>query len=366
MMENENKNAAAAIHLHNSDFSTRAGIKFSKETLKTDSRILRPPIVSYGERRQNRVDTREAAWRMAPFIEPGRSNNYAVYLLTSEGENRTILSENEMKTFIMEIDRFSTRYNMQIGTCSDSGVYTDKQVEECVKFCADNNIQLCLFITPENIKSCHSVMKMCEHRYNVITQDLTVKSARKMLTKSAQATLENYMAKTNIKVGGLNHSVQVEDPAIQKELEENMYVGISTNQPGSKSIIDRVTTARSDEKPGVLGYCANITKNYNQFVGDFYYTAAYRPEFYSDLREIFRICVQRFTENRGKPPKSVVFYYTGVSEGQFEAAYKHAMPLIRDGIRVGNGGIDIPLTVLAVQKMNNVRLFPKKEKVSNI
>lgn len=62
-------------------------------------------------------------------------------------------------------------------------------------------------------------MKMTEHRYGVVTQDLQVKTARKMLQRGASATLENYMAKTNIKLGGLNHIVAHEDPAIQSELE---------------------------------------------------------------------------------------------------------------------------------------------------
>lgn len=89
----------------------------------------------------------------------------------------------------------------------------------------------------------------------------------------------------------------------------------------------------------------------------------YRFEFYEDLKKIFKSCVERFTQNRGQPPKSVFFYYTGTSEGQFDAAYKYSIPLIRYGIQEGNNGTPIPLTVLAVQKVNNVRLFPLK--VSN-
>lgn len=44
--------------------------------------------------------------------------------------------------------------------------------------------------------------------------------------------------------------------------------------------------------------------------------------------------------------------------GEFEAVYKNAVPLIRCGIKEGNNGASIPLTILAVQKTNNVRLFP--------
>jgi hypothetical protein len=66
------------------------------------------------------------------------------------------------------------------------------------------------------------VMKMCEHRYHVVTQDLQTRTAKKMMTRGASATLENYLAKTNMKLGGLNHSVEVDDPEIMNELQVSL------------------------------------------------------------------------------------------------------------------------------------------------
>jgi hypothetical protein len=62
-------------------------------------------------------------------------------------------------------------------------------------------------------------MKMCEHRYNIVTQDVTVKTAKKVLTGGASATLDNFLAKTNIKLGGVNHALEVDDPLIMDELK---------------------------------------------------------------------------------------------------------------------------------------------------
>jgi hypothetical protein len=318
--------------------------------------VLQPPAISYSDKLPETVSTKEAAWRMSRFVEPSQLATFAVYLITEEG--RSTLSSEEIKKFIEEIKNSSKRTGMQIGECVDSGEYSDSQVEICVQYCSENDIRLCLFITPKNIKNCHNVMKMCEHRYNVITQDIQVGTVSKIISGCASATLDNYIAKTNIKLGGLNHKIKASNEAIQKELEETMFLSIATNQSGSKSRVERITTARSDEKPGVLGYSANIDSDYNKFLGDFFYIPAFRHEFSSEMREIIRICVQRFKHNRGKPPKSIVFYYTGLSEGEFGNVYKYAIPLIRDGIRNGNNGSNIPLTILAVQKINNVRIFP--------
>jgi len=182
-------------------------------------------------------------------------------------------------------------------------------------------------------------------------------STAQRISTGASATLNNYLAKTNIKLGGLNHEVKASDREVQSELENTLFVGIACNQPGSKTIVDR-TRSGEEEKPGVLGYSANFTQNYNQFVGDFYYTQAYRPEFYEILRDIFKTCVERFTASRGSPPKKIIFYYNGLTEGQFESAYKYAIPLVKDGIQEANGGSPIALTVISEQSLNGVRLFP--------
>ncbi|KAI6220879.1 Piwi domain protein [Aphelenchoides fujianensis] len=350
LMREENKNAAKAIQLRESKYTENAGIKFSKDTLATAARVLAPPSMEYSS---GRATTRhgEAAWRSSQFKQPVNATGYGLFLLRTDYPH-AMLSLNQMQAFINQIDNMSQRnMGMNLGTCRDHGIYTEFQVEECVKFCRDNKMNLCLFISPENIKLSHAVMKMCEHRYNVGT-------VQKMLQKGT-ATLENYIAKTNVKLGGLNYSVLPPDADVAADIKTTLYIGINTNQPGSKSVVDRVKSIK-DDKPGVLGFAANMGRDFNSFFGDFLYTVAYRSEFYSQLKAIMKRCVATYTSQRGRPPPKVVFYYTGLTEGQFDNAYKLAVPLLKAGIRDGNNGADIPLTLLAVQKLNNVRLFPKQ------
>ncbi|KAI6209842.1 hypothetical protein M3Y96_00264000 [Aphelenchoides besseyi] len=356
IMRNENENAAIAIHLRDSKHSAEAGIKFSKTTLAVNSRVLPPPLMRYADGLANTIHG-EAAWRSTKFIQPFRgSKNFSLYQLRTD-DGRPTFSKAELEGFALEITEQSRRLGMDLGKCVDSGTYYEAQVVECVKYCAEAQIPLCLFVSPENIKRQHAVMKMCEHRYNVITQDVKVGTVRKILNRGT-ATLENYVAKTNMKLGGLNYSVEDRSPETQMVLENSLFIGINTNQPGSKSVVDRVTSIKN-EKPGVLGFAANMGENYNTYFGDFVYTVAYRTEFYTQLQCIFKRCVSTFKKKRGKTPNKVIFYYTGLTEGQFENAYQLAIPLIKQGIRDGNSGLDIPLTLLAVQKLNNVRLFPK-------
>ncbi|KAI6220943.1 hypothetical protein M3Y99_01577200 [Aphelenchoides fujianensis] len=213
-------------------------------------------------------------------------------------------------------------------------------------------MNLCLFISPENIKLSHAVMKMCEHRYNVVTQDVKVGTVQKMLQSGHGhvGELHRWAASTTRSCRPTR--------TWRPDLKTTLFIGINTNQPGSKSVVDRVKSIK-DDKPGVLGFAANMGRDFNSFFGDFLYTVAYRSEFYAQLKAIMKRCVATYTAQRGHPPPKVVFYYTGLTEGQFDNAYKLAVPLLKAGIREGNNDVDIPLTLLAVQKLNNVPLFPQ-------
>lgn len=163
-MERENKLAAEAIHLHNSEHSNGAGIRFSKNTLEVSGRVLPPPSVQYHNSAPVRVRENEAAWRMSRFYQPATFENFAVYMLKTVQDQQAMMTGNKFNAFIDNIKRFASNSGIQMGQCKDQGTYNDFEVEECVKYCADNNIQLCMFITPDFITNVHRVMKMCEHR----------------------------------------------------------------------------------------------------------------------------------------------------------------------------------------------------------
>ncbi|KAI6185474.1 hypothetical protein M3Y98_00027400 [Aphelenchoides besseyi] len=355
VMRVENENAAQAIKLHSSKHTSEAGIKFSKATLSVESRVLMPPRMHYANGPADTVRG-EAAWRMSKFVNPSvKKTGFCLYQLRTQCS--PAFSDEQLKAFISQLVETAKKMGMDLGECVDFGTYYEDEVISCIRYSAENNIHLCYFISPENITRQHAVMKMCEHRYNVVTQDVKVGTVRKMMNRGT-ATLENYVAKTNLKLGGLNYEVKDRNPEVQHELENSLFIGINTNQPGSKSVTDRVKSIK-DEKPGVLGFSANMVENYNTFIGDFVYTVAYRSEFYAQLQSIFKRCVSTFAAKRGKMPEKVVFYYTGLTEGQFENAYKLAIPMIKKGIRDANNDGDISLILMAVHKYNNVRLFPK-------
>lgn len=111
-------------------------------------------------------------------------------------------------------------------------------------------------------------IKLYERRYGIVTQDLKPKTVNNVLSIEP-TTLQNYLAKINIKLGGLNYSVKVENAELMNELENTLFIALDINHPGSKSIVDRVRVSNEYKSPGVLGYAANYGQRYDDFLGSF-------------------------------------------------------------------------------------------------
>jgi hypothetical protein len=55
-------------------------------------------------------------------------------------------------------------------------------------------------------------IKLCESNFQIISQDLKMGTASKVVRQGQVQTLENIVNKTNIKLGGLNYNILLENP----------------------------------------------------------------------------------------------------------------------------------------------------------
>lgn len=98
-----------------------------------------------------------------------------------------------------------------------------------------------------------------------------------------------------------------------------------------KMFMDRTRSTR-DDTPNVLGYSANIGKNFNEtvgkltlwqlieiynFLGNFVYTKADLSTYQYELRHAVALCIERLCQNRGHMPRKIVIYNNGLIEGQY-------------------------------------------------
>ncbi|CAD5226414.1 unnamed protein product [Bursaphelenchus okinawaensis] len=356
VLQDESVKGARAIQLHDSPYTGAADVRFSKTVMKVNARQLPMPKMVYAKNAESQQTRGEAAWRQLPFIRGARIEAFSMYVVGTAPT--PCVFQPDQKRLVQSLQTSAKSFGMDIGKLADTAYIYDNEVDEKIRLNKENGVNFVYFISPDSIKSAHDFMKNAEHKYAVATQDIRVNTVKKILQR-AGATLENVIAKTNLKLGGVNFSVKSGTPEVQAQLEKTLFIGISNSQPGSKTAVDKAQTKnRKNEKPGVLGYCANICEDKDTFAGDFMYIDAYRNEIYKLLVKINERCVKYFTENRGHPPENVVFYYAGVAEGQFDNILKLCVPLMKEGIRRANNNVDIPLCVISVQKVNNLTLFP--------
>lgn len=357
------KCGAEAIQLHNNEHVKNVGLAFSKNVIKVPARQLPLPSFEYVNNRISKTERGESSWKQLPFIRGAKIEGYSCYLIGAQNDQQPAVSEYDISAFLTSLERTAKQFGMDLGKCLDKGWIFDNDVYDRVRLNKDNNCKMVFFISPDSIKKAHDYMKNAEHlSLEVVTQDIKSNTVRKVIQRGA-ATLENIIGKTNQKLGGLNYSVKVDIPEIQEHLENTLFIGISSSQPGSKTRVDKAQAVKGNrnEKPGVLGYCANICQDKDTFAGDFMYINAYRSEIYQCLQEVSRRCVAYFTESRGRQPKNVIWYYAGVSEGQYDNILKYSVPIIRRGIEQATNGVSIPLCIMAVQKVTNVKIMPRDE-----
>lgn len=89
----------------------------------------------------------------------------------------------------------------------------DEELENMFQLCKDNNVEFMLFVTDDAIKNLHNSMKRLELKYGIVTQDINSSNAYEVITKRKVQTMENIINKTNIKLGGINYSLVVNDQA---------------------------------------------------------------------------------------------------------------------------------------------------------
>lgn len=56
------------------------------------------------------------------------------------------------------------------------------------------------------------MIKACERKYEIVTQDLKLSNAAEIAMRGKQETVLNIVCKTNEKMGGINYTIRLTDP----------------------------------------------------------------------------------------------------------------------------------------------------------
>ncbi|KHJ87040.1 piwi domain protein [Oesophagostomum dentatum] len=231
---------------------------------------------------------------------------------------------------------------------------TEKDLENKMKTAAQHSCKFCLIVTADSITSVHKQIKLWERELEMVTQDVKLSNALKVVNERRVVTLENILLKSNLKMGGLNYELELPRDETAKNWVRpgRLFLGIGVSHPPP-------TTKFDPEKgtPSVVGYAANFKANYCDIVGDYLFQSSRREETISTMSEVVNNVIPKFAENHdGKFPRDLIIYRSGLSEGSFSTVLTHEIPLLRGALST-LGAKNVKITFIVAQKEHNVRLM---------
>ncbi|KAK6036911.1 piwi domain protein [Cooperia oncophora] len=226
-----------------------------------------------------------------------------------------------------------------------------------------------MFISSDGIKQ-HDLIKLLEIEYQIVSQEVKGSKVDSVLHRNQNQTLDNVVAKINMKLGGMNYNLMlgskpsdtlcmVITSSVNKWVndKDRLFVGfeISNPPPLSKLDIERGATYKM---PSVLGWGANCAANPQQYIGDYVFIKPRQSDMMgAKLSELIVEILKKFRAATTVVPRHIVLYFSGISEGQFSLVTDTYMKAINTGITSLSATYKPSVTALAVSKDHNERLY---------
>ncbi|TKR72488.1 hypothetical protein L596_019924 [Steinernema carpocapsae] len=328
----------------------KAKIEVGNAPLTVEGRSLVPPHIEY-RAQQVQVDAVSGRWRSSSrrgkpqYLVGGKIERWAMYVLSQAPSQ----AEEELgKNLLAKMeDEFQAR-GMQIAQAKF--LATVKASPEYMKKIFDrakaHQLEFLFFI--QDTKIClHKEMKYYERKYEIISQDLNMETAKAVTEEGKYHALDSLIAKLNVKVGGTNYGLV--GPSIPDLFKRGkLYIGFHASFSANPA---------DAEDPTVIGSSANVTQTSAAFVGDMFFQEKNDVDMNTAMAKATLKYVLRYKNVHGHAPSEVVIYRSGSSEGQFGQILRDEVPALRNALQNAEAD-EAKLTLLMVNKQHSVRLMP--------
>ncbi|VDM25941.1 unnamed protein product [Toxocara canis] len=322
-------------------------------------RVLPPPQIEYARKALTPVNRERTSWvaNRNQYLYPARCEKWSVVALVSGSER--FFSGDKLHAYVRAF----------LGQCRQRGMQmADPVAVEYVRNAREQDVDVHVqkakqmgatfvhFITSDMLKF-HGHMKLVEAHQQIVTQDLTTRTADQAPKK--WQTLDNIVNKTNLKLGGINFGLRLESEAAQKWVMNpgRLVLGIDVAHPPVAAVrgVDKATV------PSVVGYSSNCKKFPLEFIGGYRYARAEVEELTDDsIQDLMVESMKKFQANRGKLPDHLFILRDGVSEGQYKYIVANEVEQVKKACGVvGGNGYRPNITCIVATKMHNMRIFKK-------
>ncbi|KAH8993572.1 argonaute-like protein [Lactarius hatsudake] len=341
------------------------GVAIGNEMAVVPGRILTSPRIRYGKGEQS-VDDR-ASWnlRNVVFAEGSKLGAWTV-LVIKDGNRREEFGDAQDPELRGVIQGFASMCR----TCGISvpqappliavAELPRKDPQDPIRSQAINTIRSALMATKQKPsfllvilsngdKHIYSGLKhLCDVYLDV--PNVCVQAGKIRKDRGQLQYFANVALKVNMKLGGMNHSV--DDPSLSKLRQPpTMLVGMDVTHPGPSTI---------KGTPSIAAVVASADLRFSQYPASMRIQET-KKEMITDLRDMMeeRLLAYR-TKNRDLPQRILV-YRDGVSEGQFSIVIDDEITKIRASFRkfdTPQGPYRPKLTVVVCGKRHHTRFYP--------
>ncbi|XP_018300750.1 protein argonaute-2 isoform X2 [Mycetomoellerius zeteki] len=309
-------------------------LSVSSQMKTVDARVLPPPGLKYAN---STTTVEKGVWRLQQFNQAKSLNSWTILILA----NRVL--DDDLQMFMKDLQSNARAVGMNIGMPERpfKRLETNDLRGITNYFNQYKKLQLIIVVIPDYTDVTYgNVKKITEMDIGVLTQCIKCKTLR----SCNAATIKNLLQKINSKLNGINHILDKMPSCLSNY--PCMLVGADVTHPApdSKSIPSIAAVAASRN---------NSAFQYNV-------TLRLQPpkeEMILDLEAIILSQLNIYYHETKSPPRRLVYYRDGVSEGQLPQVMFYEITAIKNAIKTFNKG-NIEVTCMVVQKRHHVRLFP--------
>uniref|UniRef100_A0A914GZ00 Piwi domain-containing protein n=1 Tax=Globodera rostochiensis TaxID=31243 RepID=A0A914GZ00_GLORO len=397
-----NERVKDALHLVNNDYLTKASVRFENAPLHVDFRVIGPPSIAYRDNATLRPDPM-GEWTPTPnmnYLTNAKINRWVAYafaLRESDSVRRSGFNEDCWRNFVAKYASEMCAKGIMCPPPSSIFIHWGNAASDVMNILrkeADNHAEFALIGHAKGSEGddVHAGIKVFEQQTEVVTQAVSFDLVDEIMNKGKHLPITNCIHKTNMKMGGLNYALLMDDPLVSQLFDgQTLFLGFAMNYPGgfaptetgnihpnggngngklgSNGNVNVGNGTNGNSKaisagqqgrsfgalppPSCVGWTATIGKHKDEYIGDFVYQSPRRDEKIDVVASVVKRCVERFKQNKKAFPKRVIVLRNSCPEGQFEFIMKYEIPLVKKELE--ELCCDAKLTVLVPNKLQDVR-----------
>ncbi|CAD6196958.1 unnamed protein product [Caenorhabditis auriculariae] len=300
----------------------------------------------------NKFAAEAGKWRTrdVKYVDGANCNCWAMYAILDSSRRNQNFDQNKLSKFAQMFYKDARARGINLETPAEVKMIAQSDAKSVMEYGVKNGCQFFFFVTADSITNFHGQMKLFERQLEVVTQDMKLSVALKVVDEGKRLTLENVLNKTNIKLGGTNYIVSSDSIN-----PEHLILGIGLSHPPPAAAFEEDT---GKIVPTVVGYASNCY-NANSYIGDHIFFSAKRQETLAAMEEIVTTIMGAYMQRAQKPPKALIIYRSGVSEGSYALILQNEIPLIKGTLEKVNAPAT-KLIFIVVSKEHSVRIFNQR------